>query len=345
MEKSSIWFSHKEYRYDAELKGTQRVFRWSTNSEIWDWNNCVISAVKNNDILRVVVRSGQITYSKYRKREIEIRYMLGIDVTSDLSEPVLEDYPEPPIDNIRGKRYGHLRKRLALELDDKYWIWQWAEMEVPIEKSDVYKVYVLLKKTKEIPPKQSNIFEVQTKDEERIIPVIYQPAIDSWKNYIREIHCKKINNNEIEVSVLFNNESLRKHRILNSFYEGFRSLFYGRTIDIETFKIILNDGIPTDFTFKGIYSGDYDIQDDTTHEEKTYLFDTIPTHKIKYFFANTYHPIIFINTSNHAMAEHDGNHRLWKWEYLAWDEDSPVHYGEKSRKEIDRSFKPKLKFW
>ena len=52
------------------------------------------------------------------------------------------------------------------------------------------------------------------------------------------------------------------------------------------------------------------------------------------------YPIVFINTSNYAMAEHDTNCRLWKWEYVAWEKNSPIVYGEKSRQEIDRSFKP-----
>jgi hypothetical protein len=57
------------------------------------------------------------------------------------------------------------------------------------------------------------------------------------------------------------------------------------------------------------------------------------------------HPIIFINTSNHAMSEHDTNHRLWKWEYIAWQKDGPIEFGERSREEIDNSFKPNLRFW
>jgi len=45
------------------------------------------------------------------------------------------------------------------------------------------------------------------------------------------------------------------------------------------------------------------------------------------------------------MAEFDTNKRLWKWEYVAWEKDSAIIYGTKSRKEIDNSFKPKIKFW
>jgi hypothetical protein len=52
-----------------------------------------------------------------------------------------------------------------------------------------------------------------------MIPVIYQPAIDSWKNFVREIHCHRVDSNEFEVTILFNNEHLREHAILNPIYE------------------------------------------------------------------------------------------------------------------------------
>ena len=32
----------------------------------------------------------------------------------------------------------------------------------------------------------------------------------------------------------------------------------------------------------------------------------------KIYVANFKHPIIFVNTANHAMAEHDANFTLWK---------------------------------
>ncbi|OQB21954.1 MAG: hypothetical protein BWY13_01101 [Euryarchaeota archaeon ADurb.Bin190] len=47
---------------------------------------------------------------------------------------------------------------------------------------------------------------------------------------------------------------------------------------------------------------------------------------------------MFINTSNHAMAEHDANRDLWKWEYLPGVMDSPVSLGSKSREKIDKEY-------
>ena len=63
--------------------------------------------------------------------------------------------------------------------------------------------------------------------------------------------------------------------------------------------------------------------------------------KIKYYFNNENHPIVFINTANHAMSCHDTNHRLWKWEYIPWEIDSAIVYDEKSRDKVDRFFWPK----
>jgi hypothetical protein len=340
---SPVWFSHKEYRYDAELKNNQRVFSWSDNSEIWDWNNCTVSATKGpEDKIRVIVRSTHMISSEYMKKNIKLKFMLGFDV-SNINEPKTENYPEPSENNEKNKVYGTPKLRWVIELDEHYWIWEWAEDGIPIENSNVYKIYLTIRNEKNT-LSRNNVFNVSTEDDDRVIPVIYLPAIDSWKNFVREVHCYRVNSNELEVTILFNNESLREHAILNSVYEGFRSLFYGRIIDIETFRIMLKQEVPENFQFGGIYSGENNIEKDDIHGDKE-IAERVPTHKIKYYFANTKHPIVFINTANHAMAEHDTNQRLWKWEYTAWEKNSPIIYGEKSRQEIDKSFKPKIKFW
>jgi len=345
MKTSPIWFSHREYRYDAELKGDQRVFHWTEVSEIWDWDNCTVSALKlPTNEMRVVVRSSYTIYSKYMKREIKVKYMLGFDVTN-IHELKQEDYPEPPKNNVKNKVYGSPRPRWVLQLDDHYWIWEWVKEGTRIEDSDIYQIYLMIKNVISAPTDITNIFNVEVQDDDRYIPVIYQPAIDSWKNFVREIHCCKIKDDEFEITLLFNNEELREHALLNPIYEWFRSLVYGRTIDVETFRIIFMETVPENFKFERIYSAENDIQQDDIHGDKPDKYGNVPVHKIKYYFVSKKHPIVFINTANHAMAEHDTNHELWKWEYIAWEDDNAIVYGEKSRKEINRSFKPKLEFW
>ena len=138
---------------------------------------------------------------------------------------------------------------------------------------------------------------------------------------------------------MFNNEQLRRHKIANAFYEKFRLWFYGRKIDIETFRIYLSNVQYNHnyFTFEKIYSEDYGIEEDTKHGDD---MPPIPQRNISYYFMDQFHPVIFINTSNHAMAEKDNNGTLWKWEYQPFEEKSPVVYGTKSRKKIDNEFTP-----
>ncbi|AKB18680.1 hypothetical protein [Methanosarcina sp. WWM596] len=114
-----------------------------------------------------------------------------------------------------------------------------------------------------------------------ILPVIYQPAADYMKNFTRVIHCTPYITGdrycEVEVSIIFNNEQLRKHSFFNNFYE------------IK------------------------DLEQDSIHGDSV---KPAPEHDVKYYFIQKEHPVVFINTSNHSMAENDSNHSLWKWEYV-----------------------------
>ncbi len=346
---SPIWFSQIQNRYDAEIRNDQKVFHWTDSSELWDWDNCTVTAVKiSENETRIVVRSKHKVHSNYRKKKVELKYMLGFDITK-IEIPKIEKYHQPPEDNVKDKAYGPLRERWVFQVDSDYWIWQWAEDQKTLEESEVYKLYLKLIKVQSMPyAGKKSIFKDNEQEEDnlndKIIPVIYQPAIDSWKNYVREIHCHKVSGNELEVTILFNNENLREHAILNPIYEWFRSWFYGRVIDVETFRILLVEKLPENFEFRGIYSGENDLEQDDIHGDKPDSNGKVQLHKIKYYFVNTFHPILFINTANHAMSEHDTNHSIWKWEYLPWENDSPIVFGKKSREKINKSFRPKLRF-
>ena len=118
----------------------------------------------------------------------------------------------------------------------------------------------------------------------------------------------------------------------------YRLFFYGRIIDIESFRIYPNidQSDKPYFTFTKIYSENFGIVEDNIHGDKEF---TIPERRsISTYFADEFHPVVFINTSNHAMAEKDNNGTLWKWEYRPFDDKSPVVFGTKSRKEIDNQF-------
>lgn len=347
MEKIPIWFSHREDRYDAELKEKQkeiqRHFRWSGKSQIWDWDNCTVSCIKlSNKKTRIIIRSSKIASSEYQKKQVKIRYMLGFDVDpSDVNEPVEEPY-KANIDNLTEEK-GPTKIRWVIKFRNDYSIWQWKDEENTKETSEVYKIFKDISLTQE-QLSLDNLFKVDLEDKDdgiNIIPVVYQPAIDSWKNFLREVHYRRLNDSRYEVTLIFNGEELRKHALLNPLYRWYRSWRYSRTVDVETFNILLRDETPEVFDFSPegynpIYSGEKTVENDDVHIDKAGV-------TIKYYFVNPRHPIIFVNTANHAMAEHDTNHRIWKWEYVGWGKGSPIVFGHKSRKQIERSFKAKVK--
>jgi hypothetical protein len=316
--------------------------------------------------------------------------MLGIDIAS-ISKPYADTYELAPSKrkNLPPSARKQHHKRWVCKLDEKYWIWQWARKGKDINSSQVYRHYENISnfleetnRTKgpypDSTPKVKNIFQVDL-DEiyNEIVPVIYQPAIDSLKNFVREVHCAKVGRNdssaEVEVSLLFNNEELRRHKHLDRIYSKIRLVLYGRTRDVETFKIHLvkhavksaSDITPTaflneekdningssrnnnnnknnndsHFVFENIYSGQYSIEYDTIHLDRR----PAPRRPVEYYFLDLYHPIVFINTANHAMGEHDNNHDIWKWEYVPWVKNAPVRLGIKSRKDVDLLFTPVVK--
>lgn len=343
MEKSVVWFSHEENKYDAELKLFQKkYFYWTKNSQTWDWDNCAVTWIKKSEQeVHVVIRSSKFVSSDYRRRTVKVKYMLGFDVRAeDIHYPINDNYRQP--DNKK-KNYGPAKPRWVFQLNKHYCIWQWSEGDKNgLENSEIYRIYTEIKKTLTEPiTTKRNIFRVPgTPADNRLIPAIYQVAIDSWKNFVREVHCNKVNEDEYEVTILFENEHLRKHAPLDLIYRLYRYLRYGRVTDIESFRIMLKEGLPTKFKFEGIYSNGHDIHYDNIHGDRP-INGRVQTHNIKYYFNDEKHPIIFINTANHAMSYHDTNHRNWKWEYVPWEEDSAIVYGEKPRIEVDRYLWPK----
>ncbi len=278
--------------------------------------------------------------------------MLGIDITK-ISLPKIEQY-DLSKDNSKVRNNFEIDKeqinnnqRVVFQLDDKYWVWGWYDSKEDIKKSEIYKIYdYVSSQIESSKPLTKGLFNMDIENEideskikkSAIIPIIYQPAMDSLKNYVREVHCALIKPNIIEVSIIFNNEQLRKFKIANNPYEKFRLLKYGRTFDIETFRICNDDHLKdidkNYFIFENIYSDHYNIEYDTIHRDPKIA----PHREIKYMSNKFFNPIIFINTSNHAMSESDNNHDLWKWEYIPFTKDSPMKLGTKSRSKIDSTF-------
>ena len=282
------------------------------------------------------------------EKEVVLRYMLGFEIKGKPSEPKVEMYIAR--NNFPDRREGP-KNRWVLQLDDKHWIWEWAQEKVDITNSTIYRLYQEITNEFDNPSiTPSNIFNVQIDlQDEKVIPIIYQPSVDALKNFVREVHCAKGPTNqegsyEIEVSILFNNERLRQHGFWNSFYEFLRQIIYHRVMDLESFKIqVKKDPASNRFTFEGIYSNNNGMNADSIHGDE--IPPPAPQHPIKYYFVNRQHPVVFVNTANHAMAEYDVNNRIWKWEYVPWLNDAPVKLGSKTRREIEQSFKSLIKFW
>ncbi|MGD6852260.1 MAG: hypothetical protein ACQCN6_09405 [Candidatus Bathyarchaeia archaeon] len=340
----TVWFTVKEKKWKVGYLGK---FSWTGKGELWDSDNCAINFARTiTGKCLIVVRSSQTKYSSYMEKQVLLRYMLGFEISGTPCEPKTETYTAR--DNIPKRREGP-KERWVMQLDEKHWVWEWAQQGKDIMDSTVYRLYREIVAELEHPTiPGDNIIkapvDVQSDD---LIPVVYQPSVDALKNFVREVHCAKSTVNQdgsytVEVSILFNNERLRQHGFLNSVYEAIRRLIYGRVMDLESFKILVAKD-PTDdrFVFEGIYSGDAEMNEDSIHGDKAP--PPAPKHPVKYCCLARNHPVVFINTSNHAMAEHDTNEKIWKWEYIPWSTNAPIKLGSLTRKQLEESLKKTVK--
>ena len=357
-ESDLFWFSHftKEYEVVKKITGKKEFLVMEDKPVIkLDWDNCTISVAgisPQTGLVKFVVRSSTNRNSDYMGDiPVKLRFMLGIDVDpSNISTPTTESgyqLASSKRKNLPKSARAIVHDRWVFNLGEAE-VWEWARSGVDIRSSRLYALYQNIRKYLDDPAKQGSptIFRVRADRIDEVIPVIYQPSVDSLDNFLREIHCFKNNSSElgsegvdIEVSLLFNNEQLRKFRFVDGFYRWLRKLIYGRMIDVETFVIhfVPDDSDRNYLVFQGIYSEHYNLEFDTIHGDK----DPVK-HGIDYYFMDTYHPVVFVNTSNHAMAEHDNNQDLWKWEYVPWLPKAPVVLGTKSRRDIEREFRSVL---
>ena len=270
------------------------------------------------------------------KRNIEIKFLYGFDISS-IEEPLIEKYDQSSWRND-GQEFRwaiHLKKEGNQHRDRRDCsIWQWAS-QGDIRQSEIFYLFrdieMKLKSSNHI-----NLDDVHDSEaNDHVIPVIVQPSTDGWKNFVRQVHSAKLDDSEDEFTLVFNDEHLRKHGILESFYRFLRPFLYGRLTDLESVRVISEGNAASHFVFPGIYSGKSDIMEDSIHGDREWFFRKAPRRRVKYHYSNRMHPIVFMNTANHAMAEEDNNTTLWKWEYVPWEADSPIVYGNKSRKQIE----------
>jgi hypothetical protein len=343
-----LWFTHVTTEYEVR-GGSRKEFVWMTDSPKikLDWDNCTldVAGLLSDGSARFVIRSSTNRNSDYMGDiPVKLRYMLALHVDpATISEPRIERNYSLADSKRRRLPYSVRtmpHDRWVFDLGRNAQLWEWTRQDADLKSSRVQMVHDSIQRFINYPERQeNNTIRVAADRLDEIIPVTYQPAVDSLDNFLRETHCHKTMDGDaadVEVSLMFNNEQLRKFKYADGIYRWFRKLFYGRQIDIETFRIhFVRDRTDENyFVFQSIYSGDHDLEYDTIHLDKEYQ-----KRQIEYYFMDYFHPVVFVNTSNHAMAGHDNNPELWKWEYLSWVEKAPVVLGKKSRSELDRQFK------
>jgi len=334
-----FWFSQEEPILNPIIRDSRKVLELK-EYKLKDWQNCSVSAfATDSGKVRVNVRNKNIQYSRYMKRNIEIKFLYSFDISS-IEPPVMEKYIQPNWERNDGGEFRwviHLKKE-GNQLRDRMdcSIWQWASQK-DIKQSNIFNLFLDIQKKLKSSDPITNIDYVHTEGEanDKVIPVIVQPSFDGWKNFVRQVHCAKIHGSEYEFTVVFNDEYQRKHGTLESSYRFLRPLLYGRLPDLKSFRVIIEDNSASYFVFPGIYSGKSGITEDSVHGDREWFLRKAPRRSVKYHYSNRRHPIVFINTADHAMAEEDSNETLWKWEFMPWETDSPIVYGNKSRSDIE----------
>jgi len=336
-------FSQEELKWDSIVKDGRRVFE-ANGYKLKDWENCSITAFPTDGgKVRVNVRRKNIQYSMYMKKNIEIKFLYSFEISS-IQEPVVEKYDQNSCcTNEAGQEFRwaiHLEKEGNEHQERKGCsIWEWAS-KADITQSEIFRLFKDIEKKLKLSSSIINVDDVDKEtDEMLIMPVIVQPSTDGWKNFIRQVHCVELNDYEYEVTLVFNDEHLRKHGILEGFYRFLRPYLYGRLTDLESFKVMIEENIASYCVFPGIYSGKSNIMEDSTHGDREWFLRKAPRRKVKYYYSNRMHPVVFINSANHALGEEDNNRTLWKWEFVPWKPDSPIVHGNKSRKDIEELVK------
>lgn len=349
---SNLWFSYKQRRHHAteipqSINWVKRVipqnalFSWSDEPEDWDWKRCHFTVIgMDGSRARIVARRQKILDRTDHLSGNKIWLMLGINVIR-VGNIEKERYYKPVEHNPPNRPQTQI-SRWAFHMDvqnsgdEQTHI---SDAVIWIESNDAHVPQELVEIHNEILQRfgvsqDSEIFNVDTIHKEDIFPVIYQPRVDTHNNYVRSIFWEK-KQGEIVFSLIFNDEELNRTWFLDYIYRHFRRWKYGRTKDLESFSVLLQNQKPVALKFPGIYSNDDDLNADSTHGDNDGWFSRAPARDIKSYYSDENHPVIFINTSNHAMGEKDNNPQFWKWEYVAWEKDTPLVSGGGSKETVN----------
>ncbi|MGI9565682.1 MAG: hypothetical protein ACR2LL_01550 [Nitrosopumilus sp.] len=308
-------FSYIQEIYDEEKNSKRYYLSWRNQEKTWHYNKCSVKVIgMSKDRARVIVRRRKFGYSKFMDSDFEVNLMMGF-VVLNVQKKDTEGHKNVLVFEVEQSNDKSHRDLKNVQI--------WSDYEHETE--DLYNA-ILQQKNNEV---KSNVIESDYLERNNsTVPVVYQPKIDAWENFLREIHVHKEADNSFQITLVFQDELLRKHGILDGIYRYIRLLRYKRTVDIETFSFKDNR-----FFFEDIYSGESNLFEDTIHNQREI--------DAKYFFQDNNHPVVFVNTSNHALAPHDNNHDLWKWEYVPWSSKIPIKLGNNTREETEQKYQVK----
>lgn len=141
--------------------------------------------------------------------------------------------------------------------------------------------------------------------------LVSQPETDVKSgNELLAVYCKSEmipQGSELQISLVFRDE-IHPNSWKDFFYRIYRRFRYGRTYDIESFRLKLDpNGKPVSLELANVYSGDQIfLQDPVEHFDKT-----LPSSQMK---EKNSIPILYSNTWNHMFGEKDNNPDLPKQE-------------------------------
>ncbi len=305
-------FSYTQEKYDELNEHGRRYLKWTNKEEKWEYEDCAVTVLGHKDGVHVVLRRKRIGKSSFKSSDYVLKLMMGFTAIDMQKKNNDGSVHEITFTILQTNDKNHR------ELKD---VRIWSDDSDAIEK-----LYHTIREKMKNPQTTGHIIAPgYPQSNTEIIPVIYQPRVDAWENFLREINVHR-DGDTYNVTLAFQGEVLRKFFLIDPFYKLFRFFRYKRTVDIETFEI-REDRL----YFENIYSNDDTLFDDSTHNKKEI--------KTKYCFSDENHPVVFVNTSNHAMAPHDNNHDFWKWEYVPWSKTIPIVNGKKTENETEKSYR------
>jgi hypothetical protein len=189
-----FWFSQFTIEYEVQSDGKSKKFGLKTKEPLikLDWDNCTVEIAERlaNGNVRFMIRSKTNRNSDYMGGiPVQLRFMIMIDVEpSTISEPHTEvNYQLSASErkNLPKSAREIIHDRWVFKLGDKGEIWEWTHAGIEIRSSRLFRLHQEIRKFLDASGQMSitmiekNIIRVPVNKLDEVIPVVYQPAVDS----------------------------------------------------------------------------------------------------------------------------------------------------------------------